>query len=149
MHRGRRPSPRGRQRPRPGARLPSRPRQASSYASAEPTVPVTPGFPALPDTSGTIDGCHDAGITPETIIPAWYGERLDLDYAIYTCFANAEYHARQRDQARQHDQAGPPDQPAASTTAPQDQPWTPAVTEVDLIAAIGEQSQRLASTGHG
>ena len=39
--------------------------------------------------SGTIEGCHDADITPETIIPAWYGERLDLDHAIYICFANA------------------------------------------------------------
>ncbi len=107
-----------------------------------------PPSPALPDTDGTIEGCHDTDITPGTIIPAWYGERLDLDYAIYTCFANAQYHARQRDQAHQRDQAGQPDQQPASTTAPQDVPWTPAVTEVDLIAAIREQSQRLASTGH-
>ena len=28
-------------------------------------------------------------MTPETIVPAWYGERLDLDYAIAVCFANA------------------------------------------------------------
>ena len=32
---------------------------------------------------------------PGTIIPPWYGERLDLDYAIYTCFANAANQARQ------------------------------------------------------
>ena len=67
---------------------------------------------------------------------ARYGERLDLDYAIYTCFANAEYHARQRDQAGERDQARRPDQPATSTTAPQDVPWRPTVTEVDIIAAI-------------
>ena len=28
-------------------------------------------------------------IPGETIIPPWYGERLDLDYAIHACFANA------------------------------------------------------------
>ncbi|MGZ6826364.1 MAG: hypothetical protein ACXVGH_06185 [Mycobacteriales bacterium] len=32
---------------------------------------------------------HDADITPDTIIPPWYGERLDLNLAIWTCFANA------------------------------------------------------------
>ena len=29
-----------------------------------------------------------AEVTPDTIIPPWSGERLDLDYAIYTCLAN-------------------------------------------------------------
>ncbi len=48
-----------------------------------------PGQPAATRPPGTIDDCHDAGITAETIIPPWYGERLDLDYAIYVCFANA------------------------------------------------------------
>ena len=57
-----------------------------------------PASPALPEPDGTLDTCHDAGITPDTIIPAWYGERLDLDYAIYTSFANADYQARQHDQ---------------------------------------------------
>jgi len=36
-----------------------------------------------------IGDCHDPCVTPETIIPPWYGERLDLDYAIHVCFANA------------------------------------------------------------
>ena len=57
--------------------------------------------PDLPATSGTIAGCHDADITPETIMPAWYGERLDLDYAIYTCFANAEYQEKARQRERE------------------------------------------------
>jgi hypothetical protein len=48
-----------------------------------------PSSPALPQIYGTIENCHDADITPETIIPPWYGERLDLDYAIHVCFANA------------------------------------------------------------
>ncbi len=45
-----------------------------------------PACPPLPHADGTIESCHDADITPETIIPAWYGERLDLDHAIYICF---------------------------------------------------------------
>jgi hypothetical protein len=50
---------------------------------------------------GGIEGCHDADIAPGTIIPAWYGERLDLDHAIYVCFANAANQARRRDQEEQ------------------------------------------------
>ena len=38
-----------------------------------------------------LDGAaHDADITPDTIVPPWYGERLDLHHAIWTCFANAK-----------------------------------------------------------
>jgi hypothetical protein len=60
-----------------------------------------PASPPLPAPDGTIEDCHDADITPETIIPPWYGERLDLDYAIAICFANA--------QTEQQRQAHPPD----------------------------------------
>ena len=63
---------------------------------------AVPASPALPATDGTIGGCHDAEITPETIVPPWYGERLDLDHAIYVCFANArteEERRADRDQA--------------------------------------------------
>jgi hypothetical protein len=102
-------------------------------------TPIPPS-PALPATEGTIGDCHDADITPGTIIPAWYGERLDLDYAIYTCFANAEYHTRQPDHVSPHDPAGQPDQQPASTS-PQDVPWAPTVTEVDIIAGIRELCQ--------
>jgi len=55
---------------------------------------IVPSSPPLPDAPGSIEGDHDAGITPETIIPAWYGERLDLDHAIYVCFANAALAAK-------------------------------------------------------
>jgi hypothetical protein len=44
--------------------------------------------PPLPEPSGQIDGQHDAEITPGTIVPPWYGERLDLDYAIAVLFGN-------------------------------------------------------------
>ena len=39
--------------------------------------------------TAAIDAAHDADITPDTIIPPWYGERLDLNHAIWACFANA------------------------------------------------------------
>ena len=57
--------------------------------------------PAPRATSGTITNYHNADITPETIIPAWYGERLNLDYAICTCFANADYHEKARHREHQ------------------------------------------------
>jgi hypothetical protein len=71
-----------------------------------------PASPPLPQADGTIEDWHDADITPETIIPPWYGERLDLDYAIYVCFANAANQASQ-DGGEQpvpahQDQADPP-----------------------------------------
>ena len=70
-----------------------------------------PANPALPPVEGQIDARHDADITPGTIIPAWYGERLDLDHAIYVCFANAANRARQRDpgeQQEEREQTEPP-----------------------------------------
>ena len=85
---------------------------AGTFAFYRPDGTGIPPSPALPQPDGTIEDRHDADITPDTIIPPWYGERLDLDYAIYTCFANAEYHARQGDQAGQPDQ-----QPATATAA--------------------------------
>jgi hypothetical protein len=48
-----------------------------------------PPCPPLPEPAGSISETHDADITPDTIIPPWYGERLDLDHAISVCFANA------------------------------------------------------------
>jgi hypothetical protein len=48
-----------------------------------------PASPQLPPTSGDITSCHTAGITPDTIIPNWNGDRLDLDHAIWAAFANA------------------------------------------------------------
>jgi len=62
-----------------------------------------PASPSLPEPGGGIDAAHDAEITPDTIIPPWHGERLDLDHAIYVCFANA----RTREE-RERDPDGPP-----------------------------------------
>jgi hypothetical protein len=55
-------------------------------------TPLPPG-PSLPAPHGHIGDIHDADITPDTIIPPWSGERLDLDYAIYTCLANDKVRA--------------------------------------------------------
>ena len=62
-----------------------------------------PACPPLPEPDGPIDTAHDADITPDTIIPPWYGERLDLNHAIWACFANA----RTREE-RERDPDGPP-----------------------------------------
>jgi hypothetical protein len=74
-----------------------------TFTFYRPDHTAIPASPALPAVDGPIDGCHDADITPGTIIPAWYGERLDLDHAIYVCFANAAIQARRRDRAGQPD----------------------------------------------
>jgi hypothetical protein len=75
-----------------------------TFAFFRPDGTAIPASPALPDTEGTIEGCHDAEITPGTIVPPWYGERLDLDHALYVCLANAANRARQRDPERQDQQ---------------------------------------------
>jgi len=59
------------------------------FAFYRPDGAPLPACPALPEPGGSIGETHDADITPDTIIPPWYGERLDLDHAIYVCFASA------------------------------------------------------------
>ena len=59
------------------------------FAFYRPDGTPLPTSPPLPAPDGGIGAAHDAAITPDTIIPPWYGERLDLHHAIWTCFANA------------------------------------------------------------
>jgi hypothetical protein len=90
-----------------------------AFAFFRPDGTGIPPSPSLPDTDGPIDACHDADITPGTIIPPWYGERLNLDDAIYACFANARTpHERQE----QRDQADDPElfRPRAWVVEPAD-----------------------------
>ncbi len=83
-------------------------RPDGTFAFHRPDGTPIPSSPSLPDVEGTIEGCHQAGVTPETIIPPWYGERLDLDHAIYVCLANA----RTQEQRRAgRDQASEPTAP--------------------------------------
>lgn len=103
-----------------GYLIAARPDGDFAFYRSDGTV-ISPS-PPLPATNGAIADCHDADITPGTIIPPWYGERLDLDYAIHACFANAEYQARQHERDQRmaayreaHPEYGPrppdPDEP--------------------------------------
>jgi len=68
-----------------------------------PDGTLIPASPPLPPPHGDIGHTHEADITPDTIIPPWYGERLDLDHALYVCLANArtpEERKAHRDQTR-------------------------------------------------
>jgi hypothetical protein len=67
-----------------------------TFAFYRPDGTPLPACAALPGPDGSIDAAHDADITPETIVPSWYGERLDLDYAIAVCFANARTDEQKR-----------------------------------------------------
>ena len=60
-----------------------------TFTFYRPDGTALPSSPLLPEPDGPIDQTHDAAITPDTIIPPWYGERLDLNHAIWACFANA------------------------------------------------------------
>jgi hypothetical protein len=69
-------------------------RPGGTFAFSRPGGTAIPPSPPLPPPGGSIEHCHDADITPDTILPAWYGERLDLDHAIYVCLANEANQAR-------------------------------------------------------
>jgi hypothetical protein len=78
------------------------------FAFYTPQGTLIPPSPPLPQPAGDITGCHDAAITPATIIPPHSGERLDLHLAIWICFANARNNAERR-QREQPAQANAPD----------------------------------------
>jgi hypothetical protein len=80
------------------------PGSGEDFAFYRPDGTPLPDSPPLPEPGGGIAEAHDAAITAETIIPPWYGERLDLDHAIYVCFANArteEQKQSDREQAQE------------------------------------------------
>jgi hypothetical protein len=77
----------------------------AGFAFYRPDGTPLPSCPPLPQPDGGIHAAHDADITPDTIIPPWYGERLDLDHAIWVCFANARTR-EQRERDRDDDPAG-------------------------------------------
>ena len=104
--------------PRP--RLPHR-RPADGgggFAFYRPDGTPVPSSPPLPEPGGSIGDTHDADITPETIIPPWYGERLDLDHAIYICLANA----RTREEREQHQDDDPASRGRVTIYEPEDWP---------------------------
>ena len=77
---------------------------AGAFTFHDPHGAPVPPCPPLPEPDGGIADVHDADITPETIIPPWHGERLDLDHAIYVCLANGRL---QEDRAAGRDAAVP------------------------------------------
>jgi hypothetical protein len=77
-----------------------------TFAFGRPDGTPLPSCPSLPEPDGPVGQAHDADITPDTIIPPWHGERLDLDHAIWTCFANArtrQHRGQDADRPRQAD----------------------------------------------
>jgi hypothetical protein len=75
------------------------------FAFYRPDGAPLPASPALPEPDGSISTAHDADVTEDTIVPAWYGERLDLDYAIAVCFANARTDEEKRADQEQAQEA--------------------------------------------
>jgi len=75
------------------------------FAFYRPDGTPLPPSPPLPEPGGGIGETHHADITEETIVPAWYGERLDLDYAIAVCFANARTDEEKRADQEQAQEA--------------------------------------------
>jgi len=77
------------------------------FAFYAPDGTALPNSPPLPPPDGPIGSAHSAEITPETIIPPWYGEKLDLDHALYICLANARNQQDRRDGRRREQEPEP------------------------------------------
>ena len=71
------------------------------FAFTRPDGQPVPSAPALPGSDGDLARCHDADITTDTIVPAGLSDKLDLDLAIWACFANAGVAAEQASQEEQ------------------------------------------------
>ena len=67
----------------------------NGLAFTRPDGQPVPASPPLPGSDGDLTRCHHAQITTETIIPAGLGDRLDLDLALWACFANTRTTAAQ------------------------------------------------------
>ena len=62
--------------------------------------------PELPESDGDLTRCHDADITTDTIIPTGLADKLDLELAIWACFANARIAAERAAEGQsEHDLA--------------------------------------------
>jgi hypothetical protein len=72
---------------------------ASGFEFYRPDRTLIENSPPLPALEGHLADRHDAEITPGTITPPWYGERLDLDYAIAVCFSNQRVREERRSTA--------------------------------------------------
>ena len=71
------------------------------FAFTRPDGQPVPRAPALPGSDGDLARCHDADITTDTIVPIGLADKLDLDMAIWACFANARIDAEQASQQQE------------------------------------------------
>ena len=76
------------------------PALGGGFAFTRPDGQLMPNGPTLPGSDGDLAACHDAEITTDTIVPTGLSDKLDLDLAIWACFANARVTAERAD----HDQ---------------------------------------------
>jgi 5-methylcytosine-specific restriction endonuclease McrA len=73
----------------------------SGFAFTRPDGQAVPSAPALPGSDGDLARCHDADITTDTIVPIGLADKLDLDMAIWACFANARIDAEHASQQQE------------------------------------------------
>ena len=73
----------------------------NGFAFTRPDGQPVPSAPALPGSDGDLARCHDADITTDTIVPIGLADKLDLDMAIWACFANARIDAEQASQQQE------------------------------------------------
>jgi 5-methylcytosine-specific restriction endonuclease McrA len=78
------------------------PALSGGFAFTRPDRQHMPNGPSLPGSDGDLAACHDAEITTDTIVPIGLGDKLDLDLAIWACFANARINAERAAEA-EHD----------------------------------------------
>ena len=78
------------------------PALGGGFVFTRPDGQFMPNGPTLPGSDGDLATCHDAEITTETIVPTGLADKLDLDLAIWACFANARVTAERADED-QHD----------------------------------------------
>jgi len=81
------------------------PARDRGFAFTRPDGQPVPSAPALPGGDGDLGRCHDAAVTADTIIPAGLADKLDLDLAIWACFANARIAAEHVSQQQEQDLA--------------------------------------------
>jgi hypothetical protein len=72
------------------------PTPGGGFAFSTPKGVPIPLSPPPPPPAGDITAWHNAKITPDTIVPPFSGERLDLNLAIWVAFANARVKAQRR-----------------------------------------------------
>ncbi len=110
------------------------------FAFWRPDGTALPPSPPLPEPAGSIKDHHDADITEGTIIPLWYGERLDLDHALYVCLANARNQQQRQEQPKRHDQpdqSGRRDESERRNQPEQPEPFRPGTGVSELSDWVG------------